>query len=211
MKIISTPKLVLLLVLGLFLNGCATLDKNECLVANWETIGYEDGTKGRPASWIGKHRSACAKHNVAPDLTTYNKGRKQGLVQYCRADVGYREGVNGRKYQNVCPRASERKFLSGYDYGRRIYKVKSRIRSLGYKIRKEEKVLDELADNVTVTEAELIRSGVSRSRRAILLDKLKHLSRDMHDSEALIANLSDQVVEAKQELFQLQERNPYEI
>lgn len=202
-------KLFLIFVLGILASGCATLDKNECLVANWETIGYEDGARGRPASWIGKHRSACAKHGVTPDLVLYTRGREQGLVQYCRANVGYREGINGRTYQNVCPANSERKFLVGYHYGQRVYKVNSRIRSLEYKIKKEEKYLDELAVTVSEAEAELIRSGVSRKRRAMLLDELKHLSKKQHDGEALVGDLYNRLDRAKHKRRRLQKRNPY--
>lgn len=209
MKLVPTKILFVLLLTGIFASGCATLDKNECLVANWETIGYEDGTQGRPASRIGKHRTACAKYNVAPDLALYTKGREQGLMQYCLASVGYREGVKGRTYHNVCPAATEHDFLAGYQYGQRLYKINSRVHRLEHKIKKEEKFLDELMVTISDTEAELIRYGVSRKRRAILLDKLKHLAKSQHHIEALIADLYDRLDRVKRKRHRLQKRNPY--
>ncbi len=202
-------RLFLLLSIGLIVSGCATLDKNECLVANWESIGYEDGTRGRQAAWIGKHRTACAKYGVAPDLALYTQGREQGLTLYCRANVGYREGIKGKTYQNVCPVESERDFLTGYRFGQRIHKIHSRIHRLKRQIKKEEKLLDELAVTVSDTEAELIRSGVSRKRRALLLHELKILSERKHDSEDVIADWVDRLDKAQHRMRRLQARNPY--
>lgn len=209
MKYALTSKLFLLMIIGLAVNGCATLDKNECLTANWESIGYEDGTKGYTASHIGNHRKACAKHGVTPNLDLYTKGRERGLVQYCRASVGYRTGASGRSYKNVCPAISEGEFLKGYRFGQRIYKVNSRIHTFQHQIKKEEKLLDELGVTISETESELIHSGVSRKRRAILLDELKILSERKRDSEAHLGELYDRLDRAKHRLRRLQARNPY--
>lgn len=203
-------RLILLLSMGFIVSSCATLDKNECRTANWETIGYEDGTRGHPASRIGKHRTACAKHGISPDLALYTKGRTQGLTQYCRANVGYREGVKGRTYQNVCPAASEKNFLAGYHYGQRLYKLNSRIHSYEHKIGKEEKSLEELAATLGHTEAELVRDGVSHHRREVLLEELKHLSARKHESEERIEQWSHRLDDARHQLQDLQARNPYE-
>ena len=40
----------------LFTTGCATMGKDECLSADWRTIGFEDGAGGYPASRIGQYR-----------------------------------------------------------------------------------------------------------------------------------------------------------
>ena len=202
-------RLLLLLSIALIVSSCATLDKNECLVANWESIGYEDGTRGHPAARIGKHRTACAKFGVTPDLALYTQGREQGLTLYCRASVGYREGIKGKTYKNVCPADSERDFLTGYHFGQRIYKISSRVHSLERKIIKEEKILDELAVTISDTEAELIRSGVSRERRALLLHEIKILSERKHDSEDVIAEWVDHLDKAKHRMRRLRARNPY--
>jgi ribosome modulation factor len=202
-------RLFLLLSIGLAGSGCATLDKDECVTAEWETIGYEDGNRGYPASRIGKHRSACAKHGVTPDLALYTKGRERGLIQYCRASVGYHAGVRGKSYKNVCPAASEADFLKGYRYGRRIYEVNTQVRSLQNQIRSEENYLEELQATIDETESELIRSGITPRRRAALLVELKGLAEKKRDSEAAIAELYSRTDEANFELGRLQERNPY--
>jgi hypothetical protein len=41
------------------LSACATgMGKDECVAADWRTIGYEDGLHGYPADRIGAHRVA---------------------------------------------------------------------------------------------------------------------------------------------------------
>ncbi len=210
MKPLYYSRLFLFVLTAVLVSSCATLDKNECLVANWETIGFEDGTHGYPASRIGQHRTACAKHGISPDLVLYTKGRTQGLTQYCRANVGYREGVKGRTYKNVCPVASEKKFLTGYYYGQHLYRVRSRIHSYEHKINKEVKVLNELAVALGHTEAELVRDGVSHQRREALLEELKNLSASKHESEERIEQWSHGVDDARHHLQALQAGNPYE-
>ena len=65
----------ILAVLAL-LQGCATLDKDECMLADWRLIGYQDGVAGKSATVVGKYREDCAKHAVVPDLDAYRAGRE---------------------------------------------------------------------------------------------------------------------------------------
>jgi hypothetical protein len=210
MRIFAVTRAIWLLLLGIFINGCATLDKDECLTANWETIGYEDGSRGLEASRIGQHRSACAEYGVTPNLAQYTQGRERGLQQYCRASVGYNVGVNGNRYLNVCPKGSEREFLMGYRYGQNIYQTQSRLRSLKSKVKTKEATHAEILLSIEQTEAELIRTGVTPARRKILLDELKALSADKQEYEALLNELYAQIEQASVRMHQLQKRNPYQ-
>ena len=65
--------------LALGIAGCASMSKNECVMVDWRTIGYEDGVAGRAGDQIGRYRKACADHGVAPDLGAYQAGRAEGL------------------------------------------------------------------------------------------------------------------------------------
>ena len=94
---------VTMLAILMVLAGCASLGKEECLNADWRTIGYEDGTRGYSGSRIASHRKACAKHGVTPDLDQYEEGRLLGLREYCTPRNGYRLGTMGKGYNGVCP------------------------------------------------------------------------------------------------------------
>ena len=59
------------LVVLLALNGCASMNADECVMSDWQTICFEDGARGYTMDRLGQHRKACAKHGVAPDLRAY--------------------------------------------------------------------------------------------------------------------------------------------
>jgi len=71
------------------MTGCASMSKQECLNANWKTIGYEDGSRGKPETSIQAHRKACAKINITPDLPQYQQGHREGARFYCKKHTGY--------------------------------------------------------------------------------------------------------------------------
>ena len=81
-----------IVLLGLLATGCASMDEDECRVADWRAIGYEDGASGRAASQLGERREACADHGVTPNFVAYRQGREEGLREYCTPAMGYRLG-----------------------------------------------------------------------------------------------------------------------
>ena len=113
----------------LLLSGCATLNKEECLNADWYSIGYVDGARGNPASKIGQHRQACAEYSVRPDFDQYDKGRIAGLVEYCNPRNGYWLGTKGALYSGVCPKNLERPFIVAYQQGKNVYAMESQIKT----------------------------------------------------------------------------------
>jgi hypothetical protein len=106
-------------LLILLASGCASLDRNECLTADWYAIGLEDGARGRAVERLGDHRRACAKHNVTPDASRYVAGRNEGLKSFCTYQRGFSEGRAGHAYVAGCPEPSA--FLAGYKRGRELH------------------------------------------------------------------------------------------
>ena len=113
----------------LLLSGCAGLSKDECLTADWQIIGFEDGSAGQSAARIGDHRRACAKHGVTPDKTAYDAGYHEGIMNYCSFNRGNNASLAGYGRLQVCPDNSQYQvgyeqglqnfctYDSGYDYG----------------------------------------------------------------------------------------------
>ena len=112
---------------SLALAGCATLSKDECLMVDWRTVGYEDGVAGRTGDRIGQHRKACADHGVRPDLDAYQAGRTVGLREYCQPRNGYQVGVSGAGYGGPCPADLAPGFMAAYDAGRELYVREYRV------------------------------------------------------------------------------------
>jgi ribosome modulation factor len=102
--------------------GCATLSKQDCETADWAKIGYDDGYQGKPHDTFLKHKEACNKHGIVANLDVYKVSYSQALVEeYCTESRGYNLGLEGRKYNDVCPKQIESEFLTGYRAGRQEY------------------------------------------------------------------------------------------
>lgn len=113
------PSFIFSVIFLMVASGCATLSKDECLTADWQIIGYEDGLKGSSANKIGEHRESCAKHGISPDKTAYDLGYDEGVRRYCSLSLGLQSGQNGSSVLRVCPQDSD--FHLGYAQGLEKY------------------------------------------------------------------------------------------
>jgi hypothetical protein len=119
-KLIRTAYISFLVCLAIgLLNSCASLSKDECLYADWQIIGYEDGAAGRGASRLGEHRKACAGHAVVPDKVAYEGGYDEGLQTFCTYDRGLGQGRQGETANAVCHASLD--FIDGHESGVRAY------------------------------------------------------------------------------------------
>jgi hypothetical protein len=200
---------VAMLTILMVQSGCASLGKEECLNADWRTIGYEDGTRGYSGSRIASHRKACAKHGVTPDLDKYEEGRLLGLREYCTKSNGYRLGTRGNTYNGVCPPDLAPAFNRAMQEGRKLYVLKREAQQQKRELQKAYKDLDALKIELADKEAELIKSRVSPRRRKQLLDELRVLE---DKEEALISEIveMEKALDLIQvDLARLREQSPY--
>jgi hypothetical protein len=167
---------VALLAAALLAGGCASMDKPQCVNANWYAIGMEDGAQGRALQRLGDHRRACAEHGVQPDAERYAAGRNEGLKSYCTYDRGFRAGRAGNAYHSVCPEPAARDFLAGYQHGREVYGLQRR--------------LDEVNTDIKKTKASLAEPGISPRARGQLAERLEDLTRESAYLEQQLAAAS---------------------
>lgn len=189
-------KVLLLSAAALVLSSCATMNKSECLTANWNTIGFGDGSKGYSASRIDQHRSACAEHGIAPDLTAYNAGRDKGLAQYCIPATGYNKGLSGSSYNGVCKGHNERAFLDAFNYGNAIYKEKAVLSKLKRDYSNADYNITSLEKESRHNERRIIKGKLSELQKYKLLQRNKaiaeEIGRTKSDLESISAAISDQ-------------------
>jgi hypothetical protein len=176
---------VVLLVLG----GCASMDKQECQVADWRLIGYQDGTAGKPAGAIGDYRKDCAEFAVVPDLDNYLSGREEGLVEFCKPEVGFRIGQSGRNYNSVCPPATAGAFHDAWVDGRAIYHARSAVNSTDEQIRKRKLEVGELQHEKQDMLADLVEVGLRSEQRILILYDIHSIEQDINDLEHEIREL----------------------
>ena len=122
-------KFFYLIILSVFLSSCATMSKDECKVANWKDVGFNDGSNGQEVL-LSSHSKSCAKVGVAPKTAQYMKGYHEGEKQYCTRDNGLLAGEKNRYVGGICKSASLKPvFMSGYNKGKLRYKKISIINS----------------------------------------------------------------------------------
>jgi len=200
------------LLVAALLGGCATgLDKNQCQTADWNTIGYEDGLHGLPAERIGVHRVACAKHQVAPNLAAYTAGRERGIQAYCQPRNGFRVGLNGRSYANVCPEASEPPFVDAYRMGRQIYGARAELRNTQSRLQAAKNGLAQTDAAVVNITAELVQPQVPTPRRLFLAQELVRLAGERTELEAQIGRLTLRSRELAIDVRELERQSPFTL
>jgi len=172
------------------LGGCATMSKEECLVSDWEAVGFEDGARGYTADRIGQYRKDCADHGVAPDLAAYRRGREEGLQHFCTPQNGFNVGSSGAAYSGVCPGPLAADFSAAYAEGRRLHDLRSRVSNASHRIASLERQVTGLESQIDANEQTIIASDTDNLERARLLletkdlvDKRRSLRDQIHDLE----------------------------
>lgn len=211
----TTPKTTLAaasLLAAALLAGCATgMDRNQCVAADWRTIGYEDGLHGFPADRIGAHRVACSKFQVAPDLAAYTEGRQRGLVEYCQPKNGFRVGLHGGGYANVCSGPTEQSFVNGYQWGRQIYQARSELHSNQSRLRSARDGLAKTDAAIASATAELLLPHVPKERRLFLAQELVELGQERTEFAARIEQLTARSQQLAFDVQQLERQSPYPL
>ena len=212
----SSPAIARLRQLALLavvvLAGCASgLGKDECVTADWRMIGYEDGLHGYPADRIGFHRASCAKYQVVPNLAAYGEGRERGLVEYCQPKNGFRVGLNGGGYANVCSGAVETAFVDSYRYGRQIHDARAELNSTQSRLRGARNGLAQTEAAMASATTELVLTTTTVERRAYLATELVRLTQERGDLVARIDQLSVRVQQLALNVQQLERQSPYAL
>ena len=165
------------------------MDEDECRVADWRAIGYEDGVSGKSASHIGERREACAEYGVSPDFVAYRQGRDEGLREYCTPASGYRLGRNGRPFPSVCPAGMQADFLDAYKSGREIYQAAAVVNSTRSKLKRKKRELEDIRSTITSGTAELVSPDTGTDRRIELVVELQ----DLHSRKSAVERQIDRL------------------
>ncbi len=197
-QVIKTSGLLLLVAV---IQACSTgLSKEECALADWRQIGYEDGSVGRNLNHIGRHRKSCAKAGVAPDFNAYKRGHTEGLNQWCNYDNGLSLGESGRNYGGICPKNLEGPFLDGYQYGRRLFEARSLVASIRGHINASLDQIEHLEDERIELGELIILSDTSKVEKVKYLARINEIGDEITGLELYIADQEKALVMAERKL-----------
>jgi len=152
--------------LTLLLSGCAGMSQKECTVADWRTVGYEDGVNGYAGARIAEYRTACAKYGVTPDLAQYQSGREQGLREFCRPTNGYRIGAAGGSYGGVCPDDLEGPFIAAFNAGHELYTLQARVWNADSQLDAKRRELSGIEHDIVASSASVVGNATTGEQRA---------------------------------------------
>lgn len=187
----------LLLITLLVLSACASISEEECLAADWYSIGVEDGSKGYPMSRIGAYRKDCAEVGVAPDADQYSQGRDYGLESFCTYERGYAEGKRGASNKAVCPPGQlAAEFMQGYNAGHYIYGVNQNIRSLKRDLADVREEVDKIRgdmDNGYRIDSSGNKHEMGKYERDAMYERLLALGKEEGRLEGEIATLRNSI------------------
>ena len=195
---------ILFMMFSLLAGGCATLNESECRNADWRMIGMEDGTRGKLLSYIGRHRSACSKYDITPDLDAYTEGHAEGVKMYCTRQKGFEVGREGIQYNGVCPPHLEEIFLEGYRIGNEFYIIDCNIGRLSSSIHHDRRKIKEIKEKIAGQEKLLVNPQSSEQQRSNLLKEIRAF-------EGEIGRLGAEIIECERgkavEEFKLEQLN----
>jgi hypothetical protein len=193
------------------LSACAgtSLSEKECLVADWQTIGYQDGANGKSASYIGAHREACAEYGIAPDLQAYQAGRGQGLLTYCRPQKGFAIGRRGARYNGVCPAHLEGEFVAALNAGRGLREREQELKGIRRDINKTYGEIDHVKEEINLLTADLIAGKGDIAYRADLVLQLAKLAERQGELEQQALDLERLEAARENELYSYREEIAY--
>ena len=147
------------------LGACASLTKDECLNANWQSIGYNDGARGRLESYITRHFDACSKVGITPDVQAWQSGRVQGLPLYCTPSNAYSVGRAGNDLSPVCPASQQRALFQSWDWGQEYYLITQQISDLEEEERGiRQQIRSDFVEPITPEQSLLLASLNDRMR-----------------------------------------------
>lgn len=195
-------RFAILTITLMLLAGCAGgMSKKECLYADWQAIGYEDGAAGRSASAISSRRVACAdKARTAPDMDAYLAGREAGLDQFCRPANGFDLGSRGGRYYGACQGRDERAFVDAYEKGLTLHGLIENYESASRALAAAHKDLDNLDHQIAHAQAAIVNPATPNPARIDHLAELKTLYARRDKARDAIPPLAREVDIAEAEL-----------
>lgn len=195
--------------LVLLLSGCAAMTRDECINADWYLIGFEDGSAGRQPQRIAEYRSACAEYTVVPKMEEYLAGHQRGVGGFCTAENGFAQGRAGRRLNPVCHGELKHHFLAGYNKGYELHQQAQQVNRLRRQLTEVNKAQQELQQEKSDAEAELLADGTKSSRRFELYQRIEEIADELERSREKKYHITHELDDEQRYLNSLERESRY--
>lgn len=202
-------KIFLLGFIAVTVSSCASMNKDECVTANWKNIGYGDGAKGQKVTRLSQHTSACAKHGVTPNLAQYNAGRSEGLKQYCTPSTGYNLGVSGKQYNGVCSNHGESQFKDAIAYGLTVNSAQQKVNALRNEYSNQQNHISNLKRKIKRSKKRLLQGKLTELQAYKLIEKNGKMAVELDRAISGLAPLEGEIADQEQHVSQLKSQSGF--
>ena len=175
-------KIIILAGIAVLTTACSTISEETCIEQSWESLGYDDGRKGKSRGTFSKIAETCTKYGVSADSYEYFSGYDKGLPLYCAYDKGYDHGEGGRSVKSECLEINAVSYLDGYDDGRIIYEIKQE-----YEARFDD--YEDVRADIEDVSYRLTDETLEPKERKRLKKKLRRLDNELDDIRFEIRSL----------------------
>ena len=116
----------ILLLISIALTGCHSADRSACPAKDVAQVGREEASRGLPASLP---KADCVLSEA--EQQRYLTGRAEGLKRFCRAERGYKLGLDGKAVDaTLCDEESAKQLRRGFEVGDNLRQFLSKRDSL---------------------------------------------------------------------------------
>jgi len=192
-----------LVVLGA---GCAatpTVSENQCRAGDWQTIGYRDGVRGFDSSYLLRHQEACGEFAIVPERNLYLAGWQEGLLNYCTADNGFQQGLQGRSINGVCRAGLREPYASAHADGRALYVARRDVSRWQQTLLNQQKRLEQIKQEIIGVTTAQLQPDLTAEERLRLLSTLEDLADERAELKAELPRTEQALMDAEDHLTHL--------
>ncbi len=196
----------------LSLSGCSsTMNLEDCAALDWETIGYNDGQHGIVSSSekVTNYQRACADTGVTPDMSAYERGRKDGLREYCEPSNGFEVGRAGSAYRNQCDANLESSFLEKYELGKELFSYENPVKQLSRELEDKSDYLKKVEYRNSLNVKRAGKDETSEEQKRYLMSLIRQSESEMENIRKQIDQLQLQLESAEVRLLRFKNRKGY--
>jgi len=147
----------LFFILLIFNFACSSSQtRKQCQDLDWAKVGLGQAFAGigYDEGFSYYYTSCSVKHHIQIDKQAFQRGYRYGLAQFCDHSNATLWGLRGKKYNGICPKNKEKRFLASYSKGYNQY-LANRVESLNGTVSSLEKEITQLKKEIALKNSKI--------------------------------------------------------
>ena len=163
------------------LASCETMSAEECVAADWRSVGYQDAASGG-SDRFGQRSESCAENGIVADGAAYQSGFAEGMYTFCQPQNGFDFARRGGSFSGYCPAELEGDFRYAYADGQRVHEITSQLDSARSAINTAESERRQIDEDLRDRERALAAATTDEERQR-WRNAIAQLHRERRDND----------------------------